>query len=271
MTPKADDRAAEEARPAFPTERRRALVELLRERRRLTVVEISERFQVTPETVRRDLVELEQTGALRRVHGGAILLDNEHGIPGLAQRTRIMAEEKTAIATAALEHMPTSGAVLIDAGSTTGRLADLYPGGPQLVVMTNSLPIAITMAGKPGAAVYTTGGRVRNDTLAEVEMLTLRALDEVKVDVAFVATSGITVDHGFSTSDVSESAVKRTMMASATRVVVLCDHSKIGTALFSRFARIDAPDLLITDSGIGAAQLAELRGAGLDVQVAEPV
>jgi DeoR family fructose operon transcriptional repressor len=252
-------------------ERRRRLVEVLRERGTNDVASLAALFDVTQETIRRDLTALEQEGVLHRVHGGALLTEFGHVVPALPIRKSLMADAKDSIARAALRHMPTDGAVIIDAGTTTGRLAEIFNGGPPLTVLTNALPIATTLAGKRGLVVHTIGGRIRASTLAEVDAMALRALAEVSVDVAFMGTSGVSESHGFSTSDASEAAVKRAMIKAAKRVIVLTDHSKIGLDHFARFADFGDVNLLITDAAADSAAIRALESRGLAVEVAGPV
>ncbi|MFJ4406160.1 DeoR/GlpR family DNA-binding transcription regulator [Streptomyces sp. NPDC088910] len=251
----------------FAEERRRALLDQLKANGRLEVVAAADRLEVTSETIRRDLVLLERRGLVQRVHGGAILLDREHLVPDLQSRRRLMAVAKDLIAHAAVKHMPDEGAVIIDAGTTTGRMAEIFPGGPSLVVMTNSLQAAIALAGKQGLSVHTLGGRVRANTLAEVDAPALGAIARVHVDVAFIGTYGVSPRHGFSTPDPAEAAVKEAMIRAAKRTVVLCDSSKIGKDHFARFADTSQPDLLITDADAPPELLRALEISGLAIEV----
>jgi DeoR family fructose operon transcriptional repressor len=243
-------------------------VELIREQAATNVVSLAALFGVTPETIRRDLTELEQQGVLQRVHGGAILTEFGHVVPALAVRRTIMAAEKESIARAALRYVPTDGAIIVDAGSTTAQLAELFRGGPPLSVLTNALPIAMALAGKPGLVVHTVGGRIRPSSLAEVDAVALHTLAEVSVDVAFMATSGVSEGHGFSTPDPAEAAVKRAMIKAAKRVIVLSDHSKIDRDHFARFADLAHVHLLITDAGADPAAVRRLESLGLAVEIA---
>jgi DeoR family transcriptional regulator, fructose operon transcriptional repressor len=145
---------------------------------------------VTTETVRRDLDQLERRGLVRRVHGGALPVERLRLEAEVSERALAMAAEKERIAKAALAHVPHEGTVLIDAGTTTARLAELLPDDRELTVVTNSLPIALTLATRLRLTVLTVGGRVRGKTLAQVDRWALRSLAEIRVDVAFLATNG---------------------------------------------------------------------------------
>src|SRR5947209_17474034 len=102
-----------------------------------------------------------------------------------------MASEKERIARAALAELPDEGAILLDAGTTTARLAELLPTDRELTVVTNGLPIAMALVARPNVKVLTIGGRVRGRTLAMVDEWALRILAEAYLDVAFLGTNGI--------------------------------------------------------------------------------
>jgi DeoR family transcriptional regulator, fructose operon transcriptional repressor len=252
----------------FAEERRRLIEALAREAGRVDASELAHRFAVTTETVRRDLIILEREGVLRRVHGGAMPIDRLT-VPNLIERRDIMTPAKLAIGRTAAKHLPESGAILIDAGTTTACLAEAMPMDRKLSVVTNGLPIASMLTRFPALTVFVLGGRVRMDSQATVEDWALSELALLDVDVAFMATSGLSVTRGFSTPDPSEAAVKRAMIKSAKRSIVLADSSKVGVAYMSVFAELSNVDLLITDSGIGDAALDGLRSLGLKVEVAD--
>lgn len=249
----------------YAEERQQFILDRGREVGRVDVAELAALLSVTPETVRRDLTGLEHLGLLRRVHGGAIPIDRLGFEPGVAARDSVLLAEKERIAKAALEELPTDGAILLDAGTTTARLADLIPAELEITVVTNSLPIALTLAAKPAVTVLLLGGRVRGRTLATVDDWALRPLEETCVDVAFVGTNGLSTSRGLTTPDVAEASVKRAMIAAARRTVVLADHTKIGVDHFARFAELAKVDTIVTDSGLDEETAADLAKAGPQV------
>ena len=254
----------------YAEERQQAIADLVAQRGRLSVNALAAEYAVTTETVRRDLSVLERAGVLRRVHGGAVpaaaltALEAKVGDRDLAH-----ADEKDRIAKKAVGLLPsTGGSVLLDAGTTTARLALLLPRDLHLTVVTNAVPIAARLAGSPGVNLHLLPGRVRSTTHAAVGEDTVEALSRLRVDVAFIGTNGLSVDHGLSTPDHTEAAAKRAIVASAHKVVVLVDSSKIGREHTVRFAELVDVDVVVTDSGADPADLAELRSHGLDVVVA---
>jgi DeoR family transcriptional regulator, fructose operon transcriptional repressor len=253
----------------YAEERQQAIAGLVARSGRLSVTELAQRYAVTTETVRRDLSALERAGLVRRVHGGVVAADALSLLElAVSDRDRSSAEEKDKIAAAALDLVPEHGAVTIDAGTTTARLAALIPTDQQLEVITHSVPIAARLAGHPMVTLQLLPGRVRSTTQAAVGEDTVAALTRLRTDVAFLGTNGISADHGFSTPDHSEAAVKRAIVAGTQRVVMLADADKLGQEHLVRFADLADIDVLVTDSRATPQQLAPLRDAGIEVLVA---
>lgn len=254
----------------YAEERQQAIAHLVSERGRVSVAEIAERFDVTTETVRRDLSSLERMGLVRRVHGGAVPAHSLAVIESaLGERDQANTAQKDLIAKAALDQLPPAGAtVLMDAGSTTNRLASMLPRDHRLTVVTHAVPVAARLAGLPHLELHLLPGRVRTTTQAAVGSETVTALSRLRVDVAFLGTNGITVDHGLSTPDHDEAAVKRAMVAAARRVVCLADSSKVGTEAPIRFAALEEVDVLVTDAGTSDDDRVAFEDAGVEVVVA---
>ena len=254
----------------YAEERQHAIATLVTERGRLAVTAVAEEFGVTTETVRRDLSILERAGMVRRVHGGAVpagaltLVET-----GLGERHGTRTEAKRAIAAAAVALLPAAdGSVLLDGGSTTAALADVLPSDRRLYVATNSVPIAARLSASPAVTLHVLGGRVRGITQTAVGDATVRALRDLRLDVVFLGTNGISPSHGFSTPDEAEAATKRAMVRAAQRVIVLADSSKLGREHLMRFAAVEDVDVLVTDDGADPGVVAELETTGIEVLIA---
>lgn len=254
----------------YAEERQQAIAQLVTEHGRLSVTAIAAQFDVTTETARRDLSVLERMGLVRRVHGGAVPASSLAVIEsGLGERDQANTAQKELVAKAALEQLPPpGGTVLLDAGSTIARFASLLPRDHRLTVITHAVPIAARLAVHPQIELHLLPGRVRTTTQAAVGADTVAALHHLRVDVAFLGTNGITVEHGLSTPDHDEAAAKRAMVSAARRVVCLTDASKVGTEAAIRFAALDELDVLVTDGGIDPADRAAFAAAGPEVVVA---
>ncbi|MCW3158957.1 DeoR/GlpR family DNA-binding transcription regulator [Micropruina sonneratiae] len=254
----------------YAEERQRTIVNLALRYDRVSVTELAGRFGVTTETVRRDLDVLDRRGILRRVHGGAVPAENVRLVEtAVADREPAFSAQKARIAQAALAFLPTGegSTVLIDSGTTTARFAAAMGAHPRTVV-TNSVPIASQLALSQRGDVHLLGGRVRGLTQATVGGETVEALGRLRCDVAFLGTNGLTAEHGFSTPDPDEAAVKRAMVHGSRRRVVLADSSKIGVTLLVSFAALNEIHVLVTDAGLAEADRQQLVNAGLEVVTA---
>ncbi|MBN9645107.1 DeoR/GlpR family DNA-binding transcription regulator [Corynebacterium mendelii] len=248
----------------YPTERRAELLRTLAAEGRIEVALAADRLGVTTETVRKDLTALESQGRLRRIHGGAVPVEKLNFEPDLSSRTA-MSEEKTRIAKAALDYLPSSGSVLLDAGTTTQALADAIGPDTHLRFYSNSVPVAFSLLKVPGVEVDLLGGTLRRTTVAAVGERICRMLDEINVDVVFLGTNGLSAARGLTTPNPEEAAVKRRMLATAETRILLTDHSKFGLVRGIRHAELRDIDIVITDSGTTAKQCEMIRAAGPEI------
>jgi DeoR family transcriptional regulator, fructose operon transcriptional repressor len=246
----------------YAEERQQAIADQARRLGRVDVSTLAVTLAVTGETIRRDLSTLERHGVLRRVHGGAIPVERLGFEPALAARDAVLTAEKDRIAKAALAELPEEGSILLDAGSTTARLAEMLPIDRSYTVLTNGLPIALSLATRANITVLFIGGRVRGRTLACVDPWAMEALAQSYVEVAFLATNGVSARRGLTTPDQAEAAVKKAMIAAARRVVLLADHTKAGSDHLARFGDLADVDTFITDTGLDERTAAELESHG---------
>lgn len=249
----------------YAQERQEAIVRRARLEGRVQVAALAQDFGVTTETVRRDLVRLERHGLMRRVHGGALPVERWGREPAMDERESVHAAEKDRIGKAAVAYVPREGSVLLDAGTTTARLAELLPADGNLTVVTNGVPIALQLAQRANCTVLMLGGRVRSRTLAQVDAWALRSLADLHVDVAFIAANGVSPRHGLTTPDLVEAETKRAMVAAASRVVLVADSSKVGQVHLARFADIEQIDVFVTDDGLDDRAAEEFQLAGPQV------
>lgn len=255
----------------YAEERQQAIAAEIRALGRVSVTELSAQFEVTGETIRRDLAVLERGGMLQRVHGGAVRPDAVAVTSelGLAERQVARTKQKTAIGVRAMELLPPAGgAVIFDAGTTTYQAALALPSGNRLTLVTNSIPVASVLVGHRRSTVNLLGGPVRGLTQACVGADTVRALGRMRASVAFMGVNGISLAHGLSTPDPDEAATKRAMVGAATRVVVLADSSKIGREVFAGFADLSKVDVLVTDEEVDPAFVSALTARDIEVVIA---
>jgi DeoR family transcriptional regulator, fructose operon transcriptional repressor len=249
----------------YAEERQQEILRIARARGRADVATLADELSVTAETIRRDLTTLERAGVVRRVHGGAIPIERIGFEPAVATRDAVLIEEKGRIAKAALAEVPEQGAVILDAGTTTARLAHALPADRELTVVVNSPVIATALGTRKNVNVLLLGGRLRGKTLATVDDWALRPLADMYVDVAFMGTNGCSVERGLTTPDPAEAAVKRAMIAAAHRCVLLADHTKMGNDCLARFGTLSDLDTLITDAGLDDDMVDDIETLGVRV------
>ena len=249
----------------FANQRHEYICDLLRHQRRIEVIEAAKLLEVTPETIRKDLDQLEREGVLRRVHGGAILIENLRAEINIDSRLQLSNEEKVAIATNAVSLLRDGDSIIIDSGSTTHLFAQCIPEGIELMVVTNSPHIALSLSNRPELSVLLIGGRLRSKTASTVDAWAIDALQDIRVSIAFMGANGISVERGATTPDPSEAAVKRGMVQAAKEVVILADSTKFGDEKFARFANISEISKLITDKALPNYAVTALEGAGVEV------
>ena len=250
----------------YAEERQQAIAELAREHGRVAVADLARAFEVTSETIRRDLDSLATRGLLSRVHGGAVPAERVRLVESAVHsRETVLAAEKQRIAEAALAFLPEGDdvTVLLDAGTTVGRLATLLPAGRIQTVVTNCMPTATVLGARGGLDLLVLGGRLRGITQATVGSVTVDALRRLHVDVAFLGANGVT-ERGCSTPDPAEGEVKRAMVAAARTVVVLADSSKIGSDYLVNFAPLADVRALITDTGMPEPAPHWVRESGIE-------
>jgi DeoR family fructose operon transcriptional repressor len=256
----------------YAEERQERIAQTVTEAGRVVVADLAREFDVTTETIRRDLAQLESRSVLRRVHGGAVAGSASSRVEeSVAARRDRNTAAKQSIAQAAMVLVPDSfsGAIAIDAGTTTGFLAEHIArwrpasAHQSLVVITNSIAVASIVSDNPDVEVHLLGGRLRGITSAAVGSSTLAQLAHIRPDIAFIGANGVHAEFGLSTPDQEESAVKTALTRGARRAVALVDASKLGQETLVSFADLADLDTLITNS----EPLPDLTGALRDAEV----
>ncbi len=245
-------------------ERQDQLRALVRERGVVRVDEICAALKISPATARRDLEQLEESGRLRRVHGGAVSVEGRLEEPLFDDKAGLHPREKRAIAAAALTLIKPGDSIYLDGGSTVLELARLLRERSNLTVVTNSLRAASELSGQ-GPRVILLGGELRRLSQTLVGPLTRHLLHDLRVDRAFMGTIGLTATDGMTTTDTHEAFTKTEVMRRAGEVVLLADHTKIGKVSFAHAGELRAVQILITDRGSDPKFLKAARAAGVRI------
>jgi DeoR family transcriptional regulator, aga operon transcriptional repressor len=248
------------------TQRRDAILEILNRDGFTSVPALTKELGFSHATIRRDLVQLDRNGRIRRTYGGAIAAGGGE-VPYRDKLTE-EADAKTRIARVAAGLVQPGQAVGFTGGTTTLFVARHLPRDAQLTVVTNALNIAMEMAGF-GVRIIVTGGELRDTTYELVGPLAEPVLQHIHLDLVFVGVDGISPDGGLTTHNPVEAQTNRWLIERAARVVVVADARKLGRRTFAQIVQFDRAELVITDSGATREQRAALEQAGLAVMVAE--
>ncbi|NOV99000.1 DeoR/GlpR family DNA-binding transcription regulator [Isoptericola halotolerans] len=258
----------------LPAGRKAELAEFVAQAGEVTVAQLAERFDVSADTIRRDLDALDADGVVVRTHGGAV---STSAVPrpdtGVEVRLRLRTAAKERIGVLAASLVRDGAALLINAGSTTLSLARALSDHRELTVATNNLRIAAEMSPSVYRDLYVLGGAIRPSAQATFGPVRFAAWSDgpeidIRCDLAFIAVGAVSVTDGFSTSNVTEASMMSDMMDRAERVVVLADSSKFGRRLFATVAELDRADVLVTDADPPADLRDALTAAGVEVKVA---
>jgi DeoR family transcriptional regulator, fructose operon transcriptional repressor len=231
-------------------ERQHRILALARSEGRVEVSAAATEFGVAPETIRRDLREMEHRGLVRRTHGGAYPVESAGFETSLARRENQNVADKRRIATAAVRLLGDAETVFVDEGYTPQLLGSMLPSGRKLTIVTASLATAES----DDITVLLLGGRVRGRTLASVGSWATEMLSTFVIDLAFLGANGISREFGLTTPDPAVAAVKSQAVRSSRRRVFLGFHSKFGANSFCRFAGIADFETIVTDTGLSAAE-----------------
>jgi DeoR family fructose operon transcriptional repressor len=185
--------------------------------------------------------------------------------PLVDARDTVNAEEKLRIAQVAVAEVPERGSVIIDSGSTTQRVAQVFPIDREVHVVTNSLTTALTLSRRGIQSLTVLGGTVRTKRLSMVDETTRDELRDMVIDVLFISCDGLSFKHGLTTPYREEHVLKRAMIERAQRVVALVDQSKFGNVQMYSFARFDEIDVLVTDTRADDEAVDILTSQGIDV------
>ncbi|WP_281267815.1 DeoR/GlpR family DNA-binding transcription regulator [Sulfoacidibacillus thermotolerans] len=250
-----------------PKQRQDALLLLIAKHGFLSVRELAEQLQVSEMTIRRDLRVLEEKGLVDSVTGG-VEVSRSANEPSFHAKRLLQQAEKWAIAKAALKWIEPNMTVGFSAGTTTWMLANRMTGFRDLTFVTNSTNIALELSQRGWSNIILSGGYFRTPSDALVGPLAERSLRMLHVDVLFLGVHGLDVGQGLTTPNLSEAAVDRLFMERASKVIVLCDHTKWGIRALAHIANLDEVDLVITDDGVSSHAVRALSDHGIEVVIA---
>jgi DeoR/GlpR family transcriptional regulator of sugar metabolism len=244
-------------------QRRAVILDALGRDGRVVASELSARFGVSEDTVRRDLRELAEEGLLMRVYGGAVRKSPVSA--AYSRRKTEFLPAKSAIGEAAVKFIKDGQVVFIDGGTTPLEVAMQLPVDLRITVVTHSLPIASALAEHPHAHVVVLGGNLYKDSLVMVGATTVDAYRQVRADLCVLGTASIHPQIGIGVLNQEEAEVKRAMVAGAAEVMVVASGEKLNTSAPFLVGPLSLVTRLVTDPEVSDDALHAYREAGIEV------
>ncbi|GAA1970869.1 DeoR/GlpR family DNA-binding transcription regulator [Nocardioides panacihumi] len=236
------------------------------------VAELAKRLQVSPSTIRRDLTQLSQQNLLARTHGGAVPTSVNYDLP-VRYRRASSGEEKVRIGRAVAALVPDGAVVGLTGGTTTTEaarsLAERAPAtDPAFTIVTNAINIASELTVRRHLKLVMTGGVARMHSFELTGPLAYDTLAQIDLDVAILGVNALDPTWGAKVADEDEAQINRLMAERARTTIIVADSSKLSARAFVRVCPLGEIDVLVTDAGAGADDVARIREAGVRVVVA---
>lgn len=226
------------------TDRKKMILDLLADDRRISVSDLAKKFGVTMVTARADLISLEEEGYIVRTHGGAMPAFH----PKIMERIRSKKDLKAAMARAAAQLIDDGDTVIITAGTTTALIPKYLLGKRDIHIVTNNTLLLTYVRANPQLRVTLVGGEFRPAEEGMVGPLALQAIGQFHVAKSFIGVDGASVKQGFTANSVESADFVRKMADQADRVIAVADSSKFGTAGFAKILPFERVHTLVTDS-----------------------
>ncbi len=230
----------------FTTSRQSSIIELAKTRGRVNVEDLARHFDITPQTVRRDLGELCDSGKLVRVHGGALYPTTNENLQ-YEKRRMIASDAKSAIGRATAGIIPNESSLFINIGTTTEAVARSLMEHRNLLVVTNNINVANILRASPTAEVVLSGGVVRHSDGALVGEAAVDFFSRFKVDFAVIGASAIDEEGSLLDYDMREVRVAQAIIANAQSVILVADATKFQRSAPMRIAHISQVDTFVID------------------------
>ena len=249
----------------WPKERHQRILSMLNSNQIVSANDLAELLDVSRETVRRDLLELEKSGLIDRVHGGAVLANKGDEAP-FEKRKNVQTRAKQDIACKAISLIQPGASIMVDAGTTTSVFGHYLAKLSGIMVVTNSIDIAQTVKSSGvDIDLILLGGQLTSDVPAAYGELTLSEIQRFNVNLAFISPVAIHSQKGVFSYALKEAEVAKAMFSQASKNVILSDHTKLGETNRVRFAETTEINYLITDSLVKPDQIRPFENTGIEI------
>jgi DeoR/GlpR family transcriptional regulator of sugar metabolism len=236
----------------LPEERKNEILNELHKMGKVKVIELVEQFNVSEETIRRDLMILEEKGLLKRVYGGAIKSVYQNQEPPFAQRATVNQEAKIKIGKKAIDLISNGDVIAIDVGTTMLEFAQCIENKKDITIITNSLPVSSMLTEslnqqKFSGQILLLGGIIDPMQQSINGSFTEQLLNQFNIDKAFISAGGVSAKSGVSNYHLHETLVSRKMVEVSKQVILLTDYSKFGVDTFCKVCSLEKVDVIVCD------------------------
>lgn len=249
------------------TSRQADILSLARDVGKVSVDRLAERYDVTPQTIRKDLNELCDRRLLQRVHGGAVVYSGIENM-GYEARRMLAPDEKRSIGERAAALVPDNCSLFVNIGTTTEQVAAALTNHRGLMVVTNNINVANILRQYPGIEVVIAGGVVRHADGGIVGEAAVEFINQFKVDYAVIGVSAIDEDGALLDYDYREVSVARAIIDNARHVILVADRMKLARTAPVRIGHISQINTFVTDGSLPKALAGLCEESGVDVLIA---
>ena len=242
----------------FPLERQKRILDLLMIKKALKIAELTKEFNVSVETLRRDINLLASEGKIEKIYGGIKLVESNFGESTIDIRMMSHLKEKEMIAQKCSEYIYDGDCIYLDSGSTTYQIAKYIKNKKNLTVVTNSIPVVNELL-TSDIELIIIGGRVRKNEQSVTAFEFLFNFDELNILKAFICTSGITVEKGISDYNLEEAITRKKIIELSKEVYVAADSTKFDKNVTIGIASLDKIDYIITDHHLTIDQINQFK------------
>ncbi len=257
----------EKTKPQSNTvERREKILEMLSEKGKVLVQELSKKFEVSDVTIRNDLEQLEKKNMLIRARGGALLPGNFVASDfRITEKIKLHYAEKERIGKKAVDYIQESETIYLDAGTTTFQIARQMGNLKNLTVVSNALNIINQLLNYRGMNIIVLGGYLRKNSLSLVGPMAIKNINDLYVDKVFLGVDGFDTERGIYTPNMEEAYFTENLVKNAKKVIVVTDSSKFKRKSLYFFCPVEKIDVVITDQNIPEKDLNQLQNLGIEV------
>ena len=245
-------------------ERREQILELLRQHKRVLVGELSRRYHVSEETIRRDLERLEREGYATKTYGGAVFREEPQSESPFSVREKTNVREKQTIAALVAGLLRDGERVMLDESSTSVFVSRQMADKRNMTLITNSLEVMLSLSGVDGWNILSTGGSLKGNSLALVGNQAENMIRTYHVNTAIISCKGLDEAYGLSDAGDDSAQIKRAMIDAADRVILAVDHSKFDHISFVKLCGLQKIDLVVTDRAPSETWKALFQEAGVE-------